>query len=55
MDDYAKDPTQGFKQAAMGGIVLKPAEGDNRWMKEREAQLKEELKKDNNKIELSFK
>lgn len=55
LDDYAKDPTQGFKQAAMGGIVLKPAEGDNRWMKEREAQLKEELKKDNNKIELSFK
>jgi len=39
----------------MGGIVMTPAEGDNRWMKEREAQLKEELKKDNNKIELSFK
>ncbi len=55
LDDYAKDPTQGFKQATMGGIVMTPAEGDNRWMKEREAQLKEELKKDNNKIELSFK
>ena len=54
LSDYEKDPTQGFIQATMGGMVMMPAESDNRWMKEREAKLKEEIKKDDNKIELSF-
>ncbi|MGV4414173.1 GLPGLI family protein [Chryseobacterium sp. T1] len=54
--DYENDPTKGLKQASMGNITMLPAEGgDNRWIKEREESLKKELKKDNNKIELSFK
>lgn len=53
--DYAKDPTQGLKQATMGAVVMMGAEGDNKkWIKEREAKMKEDLKKDNNNIELSF-
>ncbi|WP_300675577.1 GLPGLI family protein [Soonwooa sp.] len=55
LEDYANDPTKGFKQATMGGIVMTPTSGDNKWIKEREAKMKEDLKKDNNKIELSFK
>lgn len=54
--DYQNDPTKGLKQASMGNIVMMPAQGsDNRWIKEREESMKKELKKDNNKIELSFK
>jgi len=54
--DYENDPTKGLKQASMGNIMLMPVQGgDNRWIKEREESLKKEMKKDNNKIELSFK
>lgn len=54
--DYENDPTKSLKQASMGNITMMPVQGgDNRWIKEREESLKKELKKDNNKVELSFK
>lgn len=54
--DYENDPTKGLKQASMGNITMMPVQGgDNRWIKEREESIKKEMKKDNNKIELSFK
>lgn len=55
MKEYQNDPTKGLKQLTMGNVVMKPAEGsDTKWIREREEKIKQDLKKDNNKIELSL-
>lgn len=55
IEEYEKDPTKGLKQVVAGGIVMMQSGGDKQWLRERETKMKEELRKDNNKIELSFK
>lgn len=57
LKDYENDPTKGLKEMMVGGtsIMLTGNGGDNaKFMKEREKQMKETIKKNNNKIELSF-
>ncbi len=53
--EYEADPTKGMRQLTMGGVVMK-MEGNNaeqeKMMKEREQQIKDKLKKENNRIEL---
>ena len=53
--EFQNDPTKGLKQLTMGNVVMLPTEGsDTKWIREREEKMKQELKKDNNKIELSL-
>ena len=58
VSDYESDPTKGLKQMQMGGanIVMVGKNGDNdQFMRDREKSIKDKLKKDNNKIELTSK
>ncbi|RRQ46534.1 GLPGLI family protein [Chryseobacterium sp. SC28] len=55
--EYENDPTQGIKQMQLGGtiVVMTGKDGDTaQWVKEQEARLKAEIKKDNNRIELDI-
>lgn len=52
--DYENDPTKGLKQMQMGGVVMIMAEGQESHMKKQEANIKERLRKNNNKIELKL-
>lgn len=52
--DYESDPTKGLKMMQSGGITIKMSDGPNNNMKEQEQRLKEKIKKDNNRIELSL-
>jgi len=54
--DYENDPTKGMKQMAIGGanVIITGKSADNeKFMREREKQIKENIRKNNNKIELS--
>ena len=54
LQEYENDPTKGLKQMQVGNIVLNMAEGTQRHMKEQEDRLKNQIKKDNNRIELDI-
>ena len=51
--DYENDPTKGMRQLQMGGAVMIMKDGENTNMKEQEQRIKDRIKKDNNRIELS--
>ncbi|MEN2435489.1 GLPGLI family protein [Weeksellaceae bacterium A-14] len=55
LKEYENDPTKGLKQMSMGNIVMKMDSSAEtaRWMKDRERQLKENIRKNNNRIELN--
>lgn len=55
--DYENDPTKGLKQMSFGGasiIMTEKNANNDKFMKERERQIKEEIKENNNKIELAY-
>lgn len=54
LQEYENNPTKGLKQMQVGNIVLNMAEGTQRHMKEQEDRLKNQIKKDNNRIELDI-
>lgn len=51
--DYENDPTKGMRQLQMGATVMIMKDGENTNMKEQEERIKNRIKKDNNRIELS--
>ncbi len=54
--DYENDPTKGMKELSVGGasIIMTGKSADNeKFMREREKEVKERIKKNNNKIELT--
>lgn len=57
LNDYENDPTKGLKQMSMGTIVMKMENSaeNAKWMKERETRMKQNIQKNNNKIELRTK
>lgn len=52
VEDYENDPTKGYRQMQMGGMVMIMADGQSADMKKQEEIIKERLRKNNNKIEL---
>ena len=57
LKEYENDPTKGIKQMQMGGatIVMTGKDGTtSKIAKEQEDRLKDQIKKDNNRIELDI-
>ncbi|KFC19534.1 GLPGLI family protein [Chryseobacterium sp. FH1] len=52
LSDYENDPTKGLRQAQMGGAIMVTKDGQKSNIRNQEEQIKEKMKKDNNKIEL---
>lgn len=53
--EYENDPTKGRRQMQMGGVTMIMKEGSQNHLKEQEARMKANFKKDNNRIELTEK